>query len=107
PVGFVVVGAGVFPAGCNVENACYNLGMCAERSAIQKAISEGHTSFKAIAIASDMGDQFITPCGACRQVMREFGTDWDVYLTKADGTYIVKRLEELLPLSFGPEDLEK
>ncbi|XP_054078729.1 cytidine deaminase isoform X2 [Rissa tridactyla] len=56
---------------------------------------------------SDMGDHFITPCGACRQVMREFGTDWDVYLTKADGTYIVKKLEELLPLSFGPEDLKK
>ncbi|XP_032935569.1 cytidine deaminase isoform X1 [Catharus ustulatus] len=105
---------GVIPAswpayfpGCNVENACYSLGVCAERTAIQKAISEGHTSFKAMAIASDMGDQFITPCGACRQVMREFGTDWDVYLTKADGTYIVKRLEELLPLSFGPEDLKR
>ncbi|XP_054705955.1 cytidine deaminase isoform X2 [Grus americana] len=93
--------------GCNVENACYSLGVCAERTAIQKAISEGHTSFRAMAIASDMGDHFITPCGACRQVMREFGTDWDVYLTKADGTYIVKRLEELLPLSFGPEDLKK
>ncbi|KFW87938.1 Cytidine deaminase, partial [Phalacrocorax carbo] len=93
--------------GCNVENACYSLGMCAERAAIQKAISEGHTSFRAMAITSDMRDHFITPCGACRQVMREFGTDWDVYLTKADGTYIVKRLEELLPLSFGPEDLKK
>ncbi|NXC86884.1 CDD deaminase, partial [Cercotrichas coryphoeus] len=94
-------------SGCNVENACHSLGVCAERTAILKAISEGHTSFKAMAIASDMGDQFIAPCGACRQVMREFGTDWDVYLTKADGTYIVKRLEELLPLSFGPEDLKR
>ncbi|XP_017943348.2 cytidine deaminase [Manacus vitellinus] len=107
PVGAALLtSGGRFGSGCNVENACYNLGMCAERAAIQKAISEGHTSFKAMAIASDMGD-FITPCGACRQVMREFGTDWDVYLTKADGTYIVKRLEELLPLSFGPEDLKK
>nr|XP_031362480.1 cytidine deaminase isoform X2 [Lonchura striata domestica] len=108
PVGAALLTAGgeIF-SGCNVENACYSLGMCAERAAIQKAISEGHTSFKAMAIASDMGDHFITPCGACRQVMREFGTDWDVYLTKADGTYIVKRLEELLPLSFGPEDLKK
>ncbi|XP_071654560.1 cytidine deaminase isoform X2 [Patagioenas fasciata] len=100
-------GAGGVPAGCNVENACYSLGVCAERSAILKAISEGHTSFRAMAIASDMGDNFIVPCGACRQVMREFGTDWDIYLTKADGTYVVKRLEELLPLSFGPEDLKK
>ncbi|XP_039559082.1 cytidine deaminase [Passer montanus] len=108
PVGAALLTAGgeIF-SGCNVENACYSLGMCAERGVIQKAISEGHTSFKAMAIASDMRDQFITPCGACRQVMREFGTDWYVYLTKADGTYIVKRLEELLPLSFGPEDLNK
>ncbi|KAJ7418462.1 Cytidine deaminase [Willisornis vidua] len=117
PVGAALLTAsGEIFSGCNVENACYSLGVCAERTAIQKAISEGHTRFKAMAIArtelyvfsfdSDMGD-FITPCGACRQVMREFGTDWDVYLTKADGTYIVKRLEELLPLSFGPEDLQK
>ncbi|KAM9630221.1 cytidine deaminase isoform 2-T2 [Morphnus guianensis] len=108
PVGAALLTAGgeIF-SGCNVENACYSLGVCAERTAIQKAISEGHTSFRAMAIASDMGDHFITPCGACRQVMREFGTDWDIYLTKADGTYIVKRLEELLPLSFGPEDLKK
>ncbi|KAM6999079.1 cytidine deaminase [Melospiza melodia melodia] len=108
PVGAALLTAGgeIF-SGCNVENACYSLGMCAERGAIQKAISEGHTSFKAMAIASDMGDDFITPCGACRQVMREFGTDWDVYLTKGDGTYIVKKLEELLPTSFGPEDLKK
>ncbi|NXU49666.1 CDD deaminase, partial [Turnix velox] len=108
PVGAALLTAsGEIISGCNVENACYSLGMCAERAAIQRAISEGHTSFKAMAIASDMRDQFIVPCGACRQVMREFGTDWDVYLTKADGTFIMKRLEELLPLSFGPEDLKK
>ncbi|XP_021150934.2 cytidine deaminase isoform X2 [Columba livia] len=145
PVGAALLTAGgeIF-SGCNVENACYSLGVCAERTAILKAISEGHTSFRAMAIArcsppalssvpfsfgSDMGDNFIVPCGACRQMMREvtacaggptspdpqhlppkhpeFGTDWDIYLTKADGTYIVKRLEELLPLSFGPEDLKK
>uniref|UniRef100_A0A8C3LQU2 Cytidine deaminase n=1 Tax=Chrysolophus pictus TaxID=9089 RepID=A0A8C3LQU2_CHRPC len=107
PVGAALLTAGgeIF-SGCNVENACYSLGVCAERTAIQKAISEGHTRFRAMAIASDMAD-FITPCGACRQVMREFGTDWDLYLTKPDGTYIVKTLQELLPLSFGPEDLQK
>ncbi|XP_076212280.1 cytidine deaminase [Aptenodytes patagonicus] len=108
PVGAALLTAdGEIFSGCNVENTCYSLGVCAERTAIQKAISEGHTSFRAMAITSDMGDHFIVPCGACRQVMREFGTDWDIYLTKADGTYIVKRLEELLPLSFGPEDLKK
>ncbi|XP_072210575.1 cytidine deaminase isoform X1 [Excalfactoria chinensis] len=107
PVGAALLTtSGEIFSGCNVENACYSLGICAERAAILKAISEGHTSFKAMAIASDMSD-FITPCGACRQVMREFGTDWDLYLTKPDGTYIVKTLRELLPLSFGPEDLQK
>nr|XP_023407747.1 cytidine deaminase isoform X1 [Loxodonta africana] len=94
-------------SGCNVENACYPLAVCAERTAIQKAISEGYKDFRAIAIASDLQDDFISPCGACRQVMREFGTDWAVYMTKPDGTYIVRTVKELLPASFGPEDLQK
>uniref|UniRef100_A0A673ZFM2 Cytidine deaminase n=1 Tax=Salmo trutta TaxID=8032 RepID=A0A673ZFM2_SALTR len=57
--------------GCNVENACYNLGLCAERTTIAKAVSEGYRRFKAIAIASDLEDQFISPCGGCRQFMQE------------------------------------
>ncbi|XP_075951826.1 cytidine deaminase-like [Anarhichas minor] len=93
--------------GCNVENACYNLGICAERNAMAKAVSEGHRSFKAIAIASDMKNEFITPCGGCRQFMREFGLDWDVYMSKPDGSYLKKTVEELLPFSFGPEALPK
>nr|XP_057911345.1 cytidine deaminase b [Doryrhamphus excisus] len=91
--------------GCNVENACYNLGVCAERNAISKAVSEGYCAFKAIAIASDMSDQFISPCGGCRQFMREFGSSWDVYLSKPDGTYRKMTVNQLLPVSFGPEDL--
>ncbi|XP_044308210.1 cytidine deaminase [Varanus komodoensis] len=91
--------------GCNVENACYPLGVCAERTAIQKAVSEGCTKFQAIAICCNSQESFATPCGACRQVLREFGKHWDIYLAKTDGTYIQKTLEELLPLSFGPEDL--
>nr|XP_006132793.1 cytidine deaminase isoform X2 [Pelodiscus sinensis]XP_014433859.1 cytidine deaminase isoform X2 [Pelodiscus sinensis]XP_025045281.1 cytidine deaminase isoform X2 [Pelodiscus sinensis] len=94
-------------SGCNVENACYPLGICAERTAIQKAVSEGYVNFRAMAIASNSEEDFIVPCGACRQVMREFSRDWDIYMTKPDGTYIVKTLQELLPLSFGPEDLKK
>ncbi|KAK1340413.1 hypothetical protein QTO34_018982 [Cnephaeus nilssonii] len=94
-------------SGCNVENACYPLGICAERTAIQKAISEGYKDFRAIAIASDLQDDFISPCGACRQVMREFGSNWAVYMTKPDGTYVVRTVQELLPASFGPEDLQK
>ncbi|XP_019942223.1 cytidine deaminase b isoform X2 [Paralichthys olivaceus] len=91
--------------GCNVENACYNLGVCAERNTMSKAVSEGYRSFKAIAVASDMNDQFISPCGGCRQFMREFGSNWDVYLTKPDGSYQKMTVDELLPLSFGPDDL--
>ncbi|XP_077074851.1 cytidine deaminase a [Siphateles boraxobius] len=91
--------------GCNVENACYSAGLCAERTAISKAVSEGHTTFKAIAIASDLEDRVISPCGGCRQFMREFGSLWDVYLAKSDGSYKLMTVEELLPCSFGPEDL--
>jgi len=91
--------------GCNVENACYNLGVCAERNTISKAVSEGYRSFKAIAIASDLNDQFISPCGGCRQFMREFGSNWEVYLSKPDGSYVKMDVSELLPVSFGPEDL--
>uniref|UniRef100_A0A452I1R0 Cytidine deaminase n=1 Tax=Gopherus agassizii TaxID=38772 RepID=A0A452I1R0_9SAUR len=58
-------------SGCNVENACYPLGICAERTAIQKAVSEGYVNFRAMAIASNTEEDFIVPCGACRQVMRE------------------------------------
>ncbi|XP_038819385.1 cytidine deaminase-like [Salvelinus namaycush] len=91
--------------GCNVENACYNLGVCAERNTICKAVSEGYRSFKAIAIARDLIDQFISPCGGCRQFMREFGASWDVYLSKPDGSYVEMNISDLLPVSFGPEDL--
>uniref|UniRef100_A0A8C2IZG1 Cytidine deaminase n=1 Tax=Cyprinus carpio TaxID=7962 RepID=A0A8C2IZG1_CYPCA len=92
--------------GCNVENACFCLGICAEKTAISKAVSEGYTDFKAIAIASDMCEHFVSPCGGCRQFMREFGANWDVYLSKPDGSYVEMTVEELLPASFGPEDLK-
>ncbi|XP_054427418.1 cytidine deaminase [Pteronotus mesoamericanus] len=108
PVGAAVLTRdGKIFSGCNVENACYPLGICAERTAIQKAVSEGYKEFRAIAIASDLQDDFISPCGACRQVMREFGTNWDVYMTKPDGTYLLRTVQELLPASFGPKDLQK
>nr|XP_020828822.1 cytidine deaminase [Phascolarctos cinereus] len=94
-------------SGCNVENASYPVGTCAERTAIHKAISEGYKEFRAIAVTTNVKDDFVAPCGACRQVMREFGKHWYVYLTKADGTYQVKMVHELLPGSFGPEDLQK
>uniref|UniRef100_A0A8C1QTU0 Cytidine deaminase b n=1 Tax=Cyprinus carpio TaxID=7962 RepID=A0A8C1QTU0_CYPCA len=84
---------------CRGENACFNLGICAERTAISKAISEGYRGFKAIATAST------SPCGGCRQFMR-LGANWDVYLSKPDGSYVEMSVEELLLASFGPEDLK-
>ncbi|CAM9687408.1 unnamed protein product [Lampetra planeri] len=109
PVGAALLTTdGTIYTGCNVENACYNLGICAERTAIFKAVSEGHHSFKAIAVAADVSDDFISPCGACRQVMREFGTEWTVFLTARHGSsYRAYSVEELLPMSFGPHHLKQ
>ncbi|KAM4611953.1 cytidine deaminase isoform 2-T2 [Polymixia lowei] len=108
PVGAAVLTAdGTIITGCNVENASYGLTMCAERTAIQRAVAEGHRKFTAIAVACDIKDQFVGPCGACRQVLREFGSDWIVYLTKLDGSYKETSLNELLPLAFSPAHLGK
>ncbi|XP_067659021.1 cytidine deaminase-like [Haliotis asinina] len=96
---------GTMFTGCNVENASYGLSICAERTAIVKAVSEGHRKFTAIAIASDM-KEMIVPCGVCRQSLAEFGVNWDVYMTKPDMTYTVMKVKELLPLAFVPTDLQ-
>lgn len=98
---------GTIITGCNVENASYGLTICAERTALVKAVSEGHKRFKAIAISSDLKSSFIVPCGACRQFLIEFGKDWDVYMTKPDNTYKLMKTGELLPLGFVPEALEE
>lgn len=89
--------------GCNVENASFGLTVCAERVAIQTAVAAGVTSFRAVAIATDK-DVPVPPCGACRQVLREFAPDLQVVLEQ-DPEPIVVSLAELLPRSFGPEDL--
>ncbi|XP_071109133.1 cytidine deaminase-like isoform X1 [Haliotis cracherodii] len=108
PVGAALLTAdGTVFTGCNVENASYGLAICAERTAIVKAVSEGHRKFKAIAIASDLKDGVIVPCGACRQFLVEFGVDWDVCMTKPDMTYEVKKTKELLPWCFVPTDLQR
>jgi cytidine deaminase len=86
--------------GCNVENAAYGSSMCAERTAIFKAVSEGERTFQAIAVATQNGG---SPCGACRQVMREFAPDLTVIIADFAGKARVCRLAELLPDSFGPE----
>ena len=91
--------------GCNVENAAYGSSICAERTALVKAVSEGKRSFVRIAVAGDSTD-YCWPCGACRQMLREFGTGLVVLVANRDGDYEVHTLAELLPHSFGPETLE-
>jgi len=85
--------------GCNVENAAYGSTMCAERAAIYKAVSMGYQpgDFKAIAIVSS-GENF-SPCGACRQVINEFGEDIDL-IFEWDGEVIVDTLKSILPYNF-------
>lgn len=83
--------------GCNVENAGYSPSVCAERTAYVKAVSEGHTKFKAIAVVAWQKSTFTSPCGVCRQIMCEFG-DVTVYMSKPDLKEVqVNTLEELLP----------
>ena len=89
--------------GCNIENASFGMTNCAERTAIFKAVSEGHRLFQAIAIIADT-EAPCAPCGACRQVMVEFNIP-TIILTNLKGHTQVYTLDELLPLSFGPKDL--
>ncbi len=86
--------------GCNVENASYGLTICAERAAIFKAVSEGVTSFKALAIVTDL-EVPASPCGACRQVIGEFSPDLEIIMANMKGNVHTVNLAELLPLSFS------
>ena len=94
-------------AGANVENASYGLAICAERAAVAAAIALGHCRFEAIAVAGP-GPDPVTPCGACRQVLREFprGVDLEVLCAGEVGErLLVTTLGALLPDSFGPDSL--
>ena len=95
--------------GCNIENSAFGPSICAERTAIAKAVSEGYRDFAAIAIAGgkrDGGLQYCAPCGVCRQVMREFcRPDFKIYLAKSADDYQEFTLGGLLPESFGPDNL--
>ena len=91
--------AGVVIAGCNIENATYGLTVCAERVAMFKALSEGHRRFRRIVVVADT-EAPTPPCGACRQILWEFGGDLEIVLAnlrRETGRY---RLGDLLPLPF-------
>lgn len=91
--------AGTIVTGCNVENATYGLTICAERVAMFKALSEGHRSFTRIAIVANT-DEPTPPCGACRQILWEFGGDLEIVLANLADEKGVHRLMDLLPLPF-------
>ena len=91
--------------GCNVESSSYSLTICAERTAIFKAISEGERKFKAIAVAGDTKG-FISPCGACRQVISDLCGNIDVILVDSKNNTKVLKASELLPFAFGDKDLK-
>ena len=92
--------------GCNVENAAYGSTICAERTALVKAVSEGHRDdWLAIAIAG-RGKDYCWPCGSCRQMLYEFAPDLRVLVVREDGEYVTTVLKDLLPNGFGPKSLK-
>ena len=98
---------GTIYSGCNIENASYGASNCAERTTIFKAVSEGHTTIKKIAVVGDMS-AFTSPCGICRQVIAEFASDdIEIIIVKNEDEYQVKTLEEILPGAFTKADLIK
>ncbi len=93
----LLAASGQVYTGCNVENASYGLTICAERTAVFKAVSSGEREFAAIAVVTSDGG---SPCGACRQVLAEFGLHMRVLVADIAGNYRAYRLDELLPDAF-------
>lgn len=95
----VMASSGELYSGCNVENSSYGLTICAERSAIFKAISNGEKEIVAVAIYSPNTDECY-PCGACRQVIFEFASNDLIVITEKDGSPKVDKITDLLPYGF-------
>ncbi len=107
-VGAAVRGAsGAVYAGCNVENAAYPEGCCAETSALSAMVMAGETRVTEVAVAA-AGEKPVTPCGGCRQRLREFAADdTQIHICGPEGLRSTVTLGELLPLSFGPDNLQR
>jgi len=104
-VGAALLGrSGRVYTGCNVENASYPAGTCAERCAVGKAVSEGEREFVAIAVIGDSQGP-CAPCGICRQVLCEFNPDMRVIMTNLEGDTLILAASELLPGAFARTDL--
>ena len=105
PVGAALEGAdGTVYTGCNVENSAFGSCICAERTALVKAVSEGCRSFRRLAVVGNSAD-FCWPCGACRQMLYEFNPDMTVLVARGDRQFVSLSLRDLLPHGFGPNDL--
>ena len=105
-VGAALLGTdGKIYAGCNVENASYGLSRCAEQTAIQKMVSEGTRGFSK-AVVYTLASPPSSPCGACRQILFEFGENAEVVMVNDKNEARVFTVSELLPAGFGPRDLE-
>ncbi|MFD1018444.1 cytidine deaminase [Thalassobacillus hwangdonensis] len=101
----LLTASGKLYEGCNIENAAYPVTCCAERVAIFKAISDGETEFKELAVVADT-KRPVPPCGSCRQVMSEFfPSDMHIHTTNLEGEVKTVTMEELLPFSFAQSDL--
>ena len=106
PVGAALEGAdGSVHTGCNVENAAYGSCICAERTALVKAVSEGCRSFRRIAVVGNSAD-YCWPCGSCRQMLYEFAPDLEVLVANRDHDFVKYTLRQLLPHGFGPSSLD-
>ena len=104
-VGAALLGkSGRIYSGCNVENASLGATICAERTAVVKAVSEGETSFQALVVATD-GQEPGAPCGICRQFLAEFGLDLILILVNLNGKKVETTLAQYLPGAFGPKNL--
>jgi cytidine deaminase len=93
-------------SGCNIEISTFALTLCAERTAIFKAVSEGDRNFKAIAVVSD-DPEYTPPCGACRQVLMDLAGNIDILMVNKVGKVRILKLNKLLPHAFGQRNLER
>ena len=101
----LLCGSGDVYTGCNVENAAYPCGICAERTAAAKAVSEGNRDFRMIAVVGSSAEK-CTPCGMCRQVLYEFAPDMTVLCADNSGEYDEVKLSDLLIRGFGASSLK-
>ena len=92
-------------SGCNIENASFGLTICAERVALFKAVSEGFNQFEALAVICDTADPCF-PCGACRQIIHEFGGEIVIICSNLNGKTMIKKIRELLPHAFTKKSLQ-